>query len=97
MNNTLGWRPAGIGSIQSPPPAVRGIPTASTQIRPEFFALPPRGGDAYFGLSRSTYYDLERAGLLRLVRLRKPGNLRGKVLVPYDDVRALLSRLNQEP
>jgi hypothetical protein len=58
--------------------------------RPEFFPLPQRGPDRYFGLSRSSYYDLEKRGMLMLRRLRKPGNLRGKVLVPYGEVSTLL-------
>ncbi len=65
-------------------------------VRPEFFTLPPRGGDPYFGLSRSFYYDLEKQGLLRLTRVRKPGNIRGRVLVRYDSVLALLTRLAQK-
>ena len=81
----------------SVPPASRPLDTPVPH-RPEFFALPSRGGDPYFGLSRSLYYDLERQGLLHLVRLRKPGNQRGRVLVPYAAVHALLDRLNhQEP
>jgi hypothetical protein len=64
--------------------------------RPEFFPLPQRGPDPFFSLGRSSYYDLEKRGLLRLVRLRKPGNLRGKVLVPYDETAALIRRLAKE-
>jgi len=73
--------------VSAPPPTVR----------PEFFPLPQRGPDPFFNLGRTTYYDLEREGQLRLVRLRKRGNVRGKVLVPFDDVLALLNRLNQAP
>jgi hypothetical protein len=61
--------------------------------RPEFFPLPQRGPDPHFGLSRSTYYDLERRGLLRLVRVRKPGNLTGRVLVPFGVTLALIHKL----
>jgi len=32
------------------------------------------------------YYDLEKRGKIMLVRLRKAGNLRGKVLVRYRQV-----------
>ena len=64
-------------------------------VRPEFFPMPQRGSDPHFGLCRTSYFDLERAGLVRLVRVRKPGNLRGKVLIPYEAVRALLIKLNQ--
>jgi hypothetical protein len=66
--------------------------TANTS-RPEFFSLPAKGRDPYFSLSRSAYYDLERRGLLRFRRLRKPGNIRGRVLISYDEMRALVDRL----
>jgi hypothetical protein len=65
----------------------------SETIQPEFFPLPQRGHDPHLGLGRSTYYDLERRGLLRLVRVRKPGNLLGKVLVPYAEASALIRSL----
>jgi hypothetical protein len=55
-------------------------------VPPEFFPLPDRGPDPHFGLSRSMYYDLEKRGKIMLVRLRKAGNLRGKVLVRYRQV-----------
>lgn len=62
----------------------------------EFFPLPARGQDKHFGLGRTYYYDLERRGLLRMVRLRKPGQVRGKVLVPYAETAALIRRLGKE-
>ena len=65
-------------------------------ITPEFFPIPSRGHDPHFGLGRSTYYDLERRGLLRLARVRKPGNIRGKVLIPYAETAALIRRLAKE-
>lgn len=68
-------------------------PATTSTTPPEFFPLPSRGPDRYFGLGRSSYYDLERRGLLRLVRLRKPGNIRGKVLVDYVATAALIRRL----
>jgi hypothetical protein len=70
-------------------------PAGSTPARfvPEFFPLPQRGQDPFFGVGRSFYYDLEKRGLLRLVRLRKPGNVRGKVLVPYADMLAAVRKL----
>jgi hypothetical protein len=63
---------------------------------PEFFPLPQVGQDPHFGLGRSSYYDLERRGLLRLVRVRKPGNLRGRVLVPYAETAALIRRFGKK-
>ncbi len=63
---------------------------------PEFFPCPQRGPDPWFGFCRSSYYDFEKRGLLRLVRVRKPGNVRGRVLVPYDETAALIRRLDKE-
>jgi hypothetical protein len=57
-----------------------------SQPRPEFFRLPKSGGDPYFGLGRSYYYEGEKDGHWRLIRLRKRGKVRGVTLVPYDAV-----------
>jgi hypothetical protein len=45
---------------------------------------------ALFGLPRSTCYELEREGSIRIVRLRKPGNVRGRALVDLGSVRRYL-------
>jgi hypothetical protein len=63
-------------------------------IRPEFFPIPKRGVDPFFGLGRSSYFDLERRGLLRLIRVRKPGQIRGKLLIPFAETAVLLRRLS---
>ena len=65
-----------------------------SQTPPEFFRLPKSGGDPYFGLGRSYYYEGEKQGNWRLVRLRQRGKLRGVTLVPYDAVLAFIR--NQE-
>ena len=70
--------------------------TAPARFTPEFFAVPQRGLDPYFGIGRSSYYDLEHRGLLKLRRLRKPGNIRGRVLISYAEVSALVHRLTGE-
>lgn len=70
--------------------------SATTRAYPEFFPLPQRGPDPWFGLARSSYYDFERRGLLKLVRVRKPGCTRGKVLLPYADVARLIRRLSKQ-
>jgi hypothetical protein len=57
-----------------------------SRSRPEFFRLPKSGGDPYFGLGRSYYYEGEKQGNWRLVRLRQRGKVRGVTLVPYDAV-----------
>ncbi len=60
-------------------------------VRPEYYRLPKPGtGDPFFGLSRSHYYELEKTGKLRLVRLRRPGAQRGVTLVPFAKVAALV-------
>jgi hypothetical protein len=65
----------------------------ATNIKPETFRLPKPGErDPFFGLSRSFYYELEAAGKIRLIRLRKRGNTRGITLIPYDEVRNYLRR-----
>ena len=61
-----------------------------SQSRPEFFRLPKSGGDPYFGLGRSYYYEGEKQGYWRLVRIRQRGKLRGVTLVPYDTVAAFI-------
>lgn len=58
-------------------------------VRPEFYSLPKIGGDPFFALSRSWYYAAEKAGLLKLVRIRQRGRLRGVTRVAYDDVAKL--------
>jgi hypothetical protein len=79
--------------------AVAGSPNAqigiakepqSTSSRPEFFRLPLRGGDPYFGLTRSFYYEGEQRGYWRLVRIRERGKLRGVTLIPFDQVAAFV-------
>jgi hypothetical protein len=57
-----------------------------SQSHPEFFRLPKAGGDPYFGLGRSYYYEDEKLGYWRLVRIRQRGKVRGVTLVPYDAV-----------
>jgi hypothetical protein len=71
--------------------------------KPEFFRLPKSGTrDPYFGLPRTTYYELEKAGLIRLIRLRKRGRVRGTTLIPFDEVHTHLrdlavSQAHQKP
>jgi hypothetical protein len=72
-------------------------PVEAKTIRPETFRLPKPGTrDPYFGLPRTTYYELEKAGSIRLIRLRKRGYLRGTTLVPFDQVLAYLRDLATE-
>jgi hypothetical protein len=65
--------------------------------RPEWFRLPKAGGDPYFGLGRSYYYQGEQLGYWRLIRLRQRGKLRGVTLVPYDAVAAFIRKQADPP
>jgi hypothetical protein len=69
----------------------------ATLTRPETFRLPKPGQrDPYFGLPRTTYYELEKDGAIRLIRLRKRGQIRGTTLIPFDQVLAHLRGLSVE-
>ena len=65
--------------------------TGATTTKPETFRLPKPGQrDPYFGLPRTAFYELEKAGAIRLIRLRKRGYTRGVTLIPFDQVCAHL-------
>lgn len=70
--------------------AVDHSPTPANPPQAEFVALPARGGDPVCGLSRSWWYATERAGRIQLVRLKQPGNIRGRVLLPVRKAVALI-------
>jgi len=63
---------------------------------PEFQPLSQRGHDPIFGLSRSAYYQLEKAGEIRLIRIRKPGNIQGRVLIDCNSVRKYFAKLARQ-
>jgi hypothetical protein len=67
-----------------------------SQSPPEFFRLPKSGGDPYFGLGRSYYYEGEKQGFWRLIRIRQRGKLRGVTLVPYDTIAAFIRKQGGE-
>lgn len=75
---------------------VTDTPEIAHQFSPEFVALSGRGGDPICGLSRSWWYAAETAGRIRLVRLRKPGNARGRVLLPVRTAIALVHSFGKE-
>jgi hypothetical protein len=59
--------------------------------RPEFYRLPKgSGGDQFFHLTRTFYYEGEKRGYWRLARIRERGKPRGITLVPYDAVAAFV-------
>jgi len=62
----------------SPPPA----------FTPEFAPLPTRGLCPFTGLSRIGLYRLEAEGKIKLARLRRPGNLKGRTFIPVQPVLA---------
>jgi hypothetical protein len=59
---------------------------ARSASRPECFRLPKRGGDPFFGFSRSFYYEGEQRGYWRLIRIRERGKQRGVTLIPFDAI-----------
>jgi hypothetical protein len=64
---------------------------ASLTARPDFYRLPKgSGGDQFFHFTRTFYYEGEKRGYWRLIRIRERGKLRGVTLVPYDAVAAFL-------
>jgi hypothetical protein len=73
-----------------------GAATPSFPDRPETYRLPNKGGDPFFGLTRSWYYQAEQEGILQLIRIRKRGRQRGVTLVPYDDVAAIIAAAKQQ-
>jgi hypothetical protein len=59
--------------------------------RPEFYRLPKSGSvDPYFSFTRTFYYEGEKRGYWRLVRVRERGKLRGVTLINYDAVSAFV-------
>lgn len=67
----------------------------SSRIHPEYFQLPRKGPDPWFGIGRSSYYEFERLGFIQLVRLKKPGGQRGKVLVPFTAAAQLVRKMSE--
>jgi hypothetical protein len=68
------------------------VTTPTPTLEPTTFRLPKpgSGGDKFFGLSRAWYYNAEKKGLIRLIRLRNEGRERGVTLVPYRQVEAFV-------
>jgi hypothetical protein len=65
---------------------------ALSASRPETFRLPKVGGDPFFGFGRSFYYEGEKRGYWRLIRIRQRGKQRGVTLVPFDQVAAFVRK-----
>lgn len=69
-------------------------PPTPAIIYPVLFRLPARGLDPYFACSRSAYYDLDRRGVLALVRMKKPGNERGAVFINFERARCYFEKVS---
>jgi len=64
---------------------------------PEFCKLPnPRERCPLTGASRSWILDMEKAGRVKIVRLRKPGKMRGACFVSVPSLMALLRNAMEE-
>jgi hypothetical protein len=74
-------------------PIITAASISASVSRPEFIPLPARGGDPVCNLSRSFWLDAEARGMIRLVRLRKPGRVRGRTLLPVADAIAFVRKL----
>ncbi|MEY2510106.1 MAG: hypothetical protein QOE26_869 [Verrucomicrobiota bacterium] len=66
------------------------ITTSEVSAEPEFANLP--NAQRLMGLSRTRLYGLEAEGVVRFIRIRKPGNIRGRVLVDLASVRRYLNK-----
>lgn len=72
-----------------------GAPSAAT-FNPEFVPLPARGPDPIVGMSRPWWYSAERDGLIQLHRIRRPGQAKGRTLLPVAQAIALIRKLATE-
>jgi hypothetical protein len=62
-------------------------------LEPITFRLPRPGvGDPFFHLSRSWYYNAERLGWLKLIRICGEGKGRGVTLIRFRDVEAFIAK-----
>ena len=69
---------------------------SDARFQPEFVTIPATGGDKITNLSRSFWYDAERRGLIRLVRVRKPGTTKPRVLLPVAEAIAVVRKLSSD-
>ena len=82
--------------IYMPPNTNTPAAANATGPQAEFVPLPSNGRDPVFNLSRSFWYQAEADGLVRLTRIRRPGCIRGRVLLPIAAARAALLRLDTD-
>lgn len=63
---------------------------------PKYIRLPAEGkADLIFGCPRQKYLQLERDGVLKLIRLVPKGNRRGIVLIPVEQMSKYIESLQQ--
>jgi hypothetical protein len=66
---------------------------ASLPDRPVTFRLPKPGApDPYFGFSRATYYEGQKRGWWKLLRICAPGKRRGTTLINFREVEAFVEK-----
>lgn len=79
------------------PPKFRNSLAESTLAEAEWLRLPPpRGRDRLSGLSRTSLIEGGERGLWKLIRLRKPGAMRGIVLIEKASLLSYLHSLTAE-
>lgn len=65
--------------------------------KPEFFPMPTKGVDPWFGIGRGSYYNFEKLGMIRLTRIRKPGCIRaGPVIISYAAVQRMIEKIEED-
>jgi hypothetical protein len=91
------WRGTTLNHKGNPMLTTNTASTSEAITRPETFRLPRAGTrDPFFGLPRTAFYELEKAGAIRLIRLKKRGHTRGTVLIPFDQMLAHVRKLSVE-
>jgi hypothetical protein len=67
---------------------------ADKPLVPKYIRIPAEGkADPLFGCPRQKYLQLERDGVLKLIRLVPKGKRRGIVLIPVEQMQAHLEKL----
>src|SRR5437764_5533743 len=79
------------------PPKFKSSLIESSLADAEWLRLPPpRGRDRLTGLSRTSLIELGQRKVIRLVRVRKPGAMRGIVLIEKASLLSYLRRLTPD-
>jgi hypothetical protein len=67
---------------------------ADKPLVPKYIRIPAQGkADPLFGCPRQKYLQLERDGVLKLIRLVPKGKRRGILLIPVEQMQAHLEKL----